>query len=79
MASLRPHFDISIVIEDKPGMIASMATIPADEKINIKDIEILKIREGDAGTMRLAFENAKDREAALLLLAQNSFDAVKRM
>lgn len=76
---LRPHFDISIVIEDKPGMIASIATILADEKINIKDIEILKIREGDAGTMRLAFETAKDREAALLLLAQNSFDAVKRM
>jgi len=79
VASLRPHFDISIVIEDKPGMIASIATILADEKINIKDIEILKIREGDAGTMRLAFETAKDREAALLLLAQNSFDAVKRM
>jgi len=53
---LRPQFDISIVIEDKPGMIASIAAILAKEDINIKDIEILKIREGDAGTMRLAFE-----------------------
>ncbi len=76
---LRPHFDISIVIEDKPGMIASIATTLADEEINIKDIEILKIREGDAGTMRLAFENEKDREAALSLLAQNNFDVLKRM
>jgi len=75
---LRPHFDISIVIEDKPGMIASIATTLADEKINIKDIEILKIREGDAGTMRLAFENEKDRETALRLLAENDFEAAKR-
>ncbi len=75
---LRPQFDISVIIEDKPGMIASIAAILADEEINIKDIEILKMREGDAGTMRLAFQNETDREAALKLLAQKSFQVAKR-
>jgi len=75
---LRPQFDISVIIEDKPGMIASIAAILADEEINIKDIEILKMREGDAGTMRLAFQNETDREAALKLLAQKSFEVAKR-
>lgn len=74
---LRPQFDISVIIEDKPGMIASIAAILADEEINIKDIEILKMREGDAGTMRLAFQNETDREAALKLLAQKSFEVAK--
>jgi len=75
---LRPQFDISVIIEDKPGVIASIAAILADEEINIKDIEILKMREGDAGTMRLAFQNETDREAALKLLAQKSFEVAKR-
>ena len=75
---LRPQFDISVIIEDKPGMIASIAAILADEEINIKDIEILKMREGDAGTMRLAFQNETDRQAALKLLAQKSFEVAKR-
>ena len=75
---LRQQFDISVIIEDKPGMIASIAAILADEEINIKDIEILKMREGDAGTMRLAFQNETDRQAALKLLAQKSFEVAKR-
>lgn len=75
---LRPHFDISIVVEDKPGMIAAVSTPLARENINIKDIEVLKVREGDAGTLRLAFENELEREEAMQLLKKNGFQVAKR-
>lgn len=74
---LRPHFDISVVVEDKPGMIAAISTILARENINIKDIEVLKVREGEAGTLRLAFESEPDRKHAIKLLVKNGFEASK--
>lgn len=75
---LSSYFDIWIAMEDKPGMIAATSTLLAQHKINIKDIELLKIREGDAGTIRLAFESETDREAALSFLSQANFKAGKR-
>lgn len=71
---IRPHFDLFVVVEDKPGIIARISTAIADEKINIKDIEVVKVREGDAGTIRLAFENADDRAAAAELLTGGGFE-----
>jgi len=75
---LRPHFDISVVVEDKPGMISSISTVLAQNHINIKDIEVLKVREGDAGTLRLSFESENDRERAISLLLADGFQAQKR-
>ncbi|MFQ5822983.1 MAG: prephenate dehydrogenase/arogenate dehydrogenase family protein [bacterium] len=75
---LRPHFNISIVVEDRPGVIANISTILASENINIKDIEILKVREGEAGTLRLAFESEAEREKAMQLLMKNRFQVSKR-
>jgi prephenate dehydrogenase len=75
---LRPHFDLSIMVEDKPGMIAAISTILAKENINIKDIEVLKVREGEAGTLRLAFETEQDRDQAINSLMKNEFQVSKR-
>lgn len=75
---LRPHYDIAVVVQDRPGMIAEIANTLAKEKINIKDIEVLKIREGDSGNIRLAFESEIDREWALKLLALKGLEAYKR-
>ncbi|MCG8605607.1 prephenate dehydrogenase [bacterium] len=72
---LRRHYDLSVVIEDKPGVIASIATILSEQDINIKDIEVLKVREGDSGTLRLSLETGADRERARALLNQNGFPA----
>ncbi|HUI91186.1 MAG TPA: prephenate dehydrogenase/arogenate dehydrogenase family protein [Chitinivibrionales bacterium] len=55
--------DVYVVVKDQPGMIALMANACAKENINIKDIEVIKVRENDAGTIRLAFET-KDIAAA---------------
>lgn len=75
---LKPQFDISVVVEDKPGVIALIATTCADNHINIKDIEVLKIRENDGGTMRLAFASESDREQAMKLLHARGLECHKR-
>jgi prephenate dehydrogenase len=65
---LRAHYDLSVPVEDRPGVIAAIAVALAGEKINIKDIEIVKVREGDAGTLRLSFESESERSRALTVL-----------
>ena len=65
---LKPQFEVSVSVEDKPGMIALIANTLANKNINIKDIEVLKIREDEGGTMRLAFSSNEEREAAVELL-----------
>lgn len=68
---LRQNFDLSVQIVDKPGVLAKITQVLAAANINVKDIEILKIREGDAGTLRLSLETESDRHCAFDLLEQN--------
>ncbi len=75
---LHPHFDLSVQVEDKPGVIAVISTTLAGEEINIKDIEVLKVREGDAGTLRISFETEKARERAHVLLNSIGYPCRKR-
>jgi prephenate dehydrogenase len=75
---LRPHYDISVSVEDKPGMVAAISTTLFEQNINIKDIEVLKIREDEGGTMRLAFSSEDDRRLALQLLKEKGFECRKR-
>ena len=75
---LQPQFEISVTAEDRPGVIASIATTLAQEQINIKDMEVLKIRENEGGTFRLAFSGEKEQEKAIELLSANGFDCRKR-
>ena len=75
---LNPNFDISVVAEDKPGIIAKMATILANENINIRDIEVLKVRMLEGGSFRLSFESDRIRERAISLLNKSGFDCRKR-
>lgn len=75
---LRPNFDLSVWVEDKPGQIALISSALAEKKINIKDIEVLKIREGDSGTIRLSLETEEDRQAAQKILKQIGFSSRPR-
>lgn len=72
---LRPHYDILVPAEDKPGIIAKIATALANAKINIKDVEILKVREGDAGTLRLSFETPEQQIQAQQILKEIGFSS----
>lgn len=54
---LSPIYDILVYVKDEPGVISKISTALFEKNINIKDIELLKIREGDGGTFRLAFDS----------------------
>jgi prephenate dehydrogenase len=50
-------FDITIFVKDQPGMISKISTILFEHNINIKDIELLKIREGTGGNFKFYFDS----------------------
>lgn len=66
---IMPGFsDIVCIVPDKPGIIARLGSILGEKDINIVDIEILRVREGDGGTIRLGVPSpqaAVDAVAAL--------------
>lgn len=70
---LSPLFDITIFLEDKPGIISKLSTILFENNINIKDLELLKIREGSGGNFKLYFETEENAKTAKLLLEQSGF------
>ena len=65
---LDPLFDINIFMKDEPGMISKISTVLFENKINIKDIELLKIREGTGGNFKLYFESKTEAEKAKRIL-----------
>lgn len=66
--------DVTVFIEDKPGELARLTALLARQKINIKDMELLKVREGRGGTFRLSFENHAVAADVIRILQRNNFD-----
>jgi prephenate dehydrogenase len=70
---LNPIYDVFIYTEDKPGSLYIMTELLFRNSINIKDIELLKIREGTGGTFRISFETNSNAEKAKELLVKSGF------
>lgn len=70
---LNPLFDLLVFVNDKPGVLSRMTTALFNVGINIKDIELLKIREGSGGTFKLSFETLDDLGRAKKILAKEGF------
>lgn len=70
---MNPLYDIFVYVKDEPGIISIISTALFKENINIKDIELLKIREGTVGTFRLSFESSRDAENAKTTLNSIGF------
>jgi prephenate dehydrogenase len=68
-------WDVLVVVEDRPGMIAGIAVPLAEKGINIKDIEVLKVREGEGGTLRLAFQSQEEAREAIRELEGKGYTA----
>lgn len=66
--SLLPEMhDLVVQVPDRPGEIARIATALGEAGVNIKDIEVLTIREA-AGALRLGFATREEREEAKRVL-----------
>ena len=67
--------EILVVAEDKPGVIAEIAGSLAAESLNINDIEVMKVREGEGGTIRLGFDSSEAAEQSLAVLHSLGYQA----
>lgn len=76
---LIPEFcDIVCIVPDQPGIIGQLGQILGDEGINIVDIEILRVREGDGGTLRLGVPSSEDACRAVKALQDHGIKAWER-
>ncbi|MCH8276126.1 MAG: prephenate dehydrogenase [Bacteroidetes bacterium] len=66
---LNPLADVFVFVTDRPGAIHHISGILAEADISIKDIELLKIREGTGGTFRLGLDTDEHADQALKLLS----------
>jgi prephenate dehydrogenase len=66
--------ELYVFVKDQPGMIARMTASLARAKVNIKDIELMKVREGRGGTFRLAFESKEMSTRAAAVLSRAGFE-----
>ena len=55
-----------------------MATALAEDDINIDDIEVLKVREGEGGTIRMGFDTRETAERAISILQASGYRARMR-
>ncbi len=69
--------DLFVWVDDKPGMLAKITATLFRSGININDIELLKIREGQGGTFRLSFESAETAHLAAKVLRAKGFRVAK--
>jgi prephenate dehydrogenase len=75
---IAPLHEILVIAKDQPGVIASISSILAERSINIKDIEVIKIREGEGGTIKLAFETPDTAKKAVSILNAGGYSAWER-
>lgn len=74
---LHPLADVYVYAEDRPGELLSIARILHQSSLNIKDIELLKIREGTGGAFRIGFADSRSAEAAVDALAAADYHAYR--
>jgi len=66
--------ELRIQAPDRPGVLAEITGAIANEKINIIDIEVLKVREGEMGTIKLAFRDEHSLKSARECLKSDNTD-----
>lgn len=75
---LVPVHELVVQVEDRPGVIARIAALLADAAINLREIEILRLREGEGGVLLLGVDTEEALRTALALLAAGGFSARPR-
>ena len=70
--------EITVPLKDKPGALLSVMQPLAEEGLNIRDIELMKVRENVAGTLLLAFKTPDEASRAVKLLRYLGYDVKER-
>lgn len=75
---LKPLYDLYVVVEDKVGVLKDITSTLADSNINIKDIELLKVREGTGGMFSVSFDTEQIMDHAAQILEQRGFQILRK-
>ncbi|MFZ0454069.1 MAG: prephenate dehydrogenase dimerization domain-containing protein, partial [Ignavibacteriaceae bacterium] len=70
---INPLYDLFVYVKDEPGVLSKLTTALYKNAINIKDMELLKIREGTGGTFRLSFQSQYDADKAEKVITEIGF------
>lgn len=72
---LSPLTDVLVYVNDQIGVIAKISNALFEKNIDIRDIELLKIREKEGGVFMLSFENPQKAEEAVTVLNSINYNA----
>lgn len=74
---LHPLADVFVYAEDRPGELLAITRVLHEAGLNIKDIELLKIREGTGGAFRIGFSDDETAEQASNELQRTGYTAYR--
>ncbi|MFG6148697.1 prephenate dehydrogenase [Halobacillus sp. B23F22_1] len=69
-------YDLYVDIHDQPGAIYKVIQQLAETEISIKNIEILEIREGITGVLRISFSSSKEQKMSYDLLTSRGYEVM---
>ncbi|MYL55146.1 prephenate dehydrogenase [Pontibacillus yanchengensis] len=67
-------YDVYVDIHDQPGALSEVTHLLAQSKISIVNIQILEVREGITGVLRLSFQTEEDQKRSKLVLERNGYE-----
>lgn len=70
-------YELTVDVEDKPGVIADIASILGDNRINIKNINVSNSREFENGCLKITLQDDASVEKAFKLLATKGYNTYK--
>lgn len=70
--------ELRILAPDEPGILAEVTGLLAEASVNITDIEVLRVREGEIGSIKLGFRRPEERDEARRVLRERA-DRVRLM
>ena len=70
--------EITVPLKDVPGALLQVMQPLAENDLNIRDIELMKVRENIAGTLLLAFKTPDEARRAMQILNQLGYDVKER-
>ena len=75
---LPPLFDVFVPVPDMPGAISAVTSLLASAELNVKDISIVRQREGEVGALRIGLADGHSRDRALEILQMGGYKAYRR-
>jgi prephenate dehydrogenase len=75
---LPPLFDVMVPVPDMSGAISAVTSLLASADLNVKDISIVRQREGEVGALRIGLADGLSSDRALEILQAGGYKAYRR-